>query len=62
MKVFDLKSIKAYPFGERHKNVLYDADGFKAANLKEGRCLITEPATLSMRSEDSVRIMRSERS
>ena len=94
MKVFDLKSMKAYPFEERYKNVFYDADEFKTrivelepggeiptremksyvifyvvsgsaevrvdgdvVNLKEGQCLITEPATLSMRSENGVRIM-----
>ena len=27
------------------------------ANIKEGRCLITEPATLSMRTNDGVKIM-----
>lgn len=26
-------------------------------NIKEGQCLITEPATLSMRTNDSVKIM-----
>lgn len=27
------------------------------ANIKEGQCLITEPATLSMKTKDGVRIM-----
>ncbi len=42
MKVFDLKTMKAYPYEER---------------LQSGQCLITEPATLSMQSDTGVRLM-----
>lgn len=94
MKVFDLKTMKAYPYAERQKNVFYQANEFKTiivelppggeipvcemiphvifmviegsaeitvngekVMLKEGQCLITEPATLSMKTDTGVRIM-----
>jgi len=94
MKIFDLNSMRSYPYEERQKNVFYKAKEFKTriielpsggemptcemesyvifsiitgtaevsvngeiANLKKGQCLITEPATLSMKTKDGVKIM-----
>jgi len=94
MQVFNLKTMKSYPYEERDKNVFYKAKEFKAriielppggempicemvsyvifyaikgiaevkANqektiLKEGQCLIVEPATLSMKTQNGVKMM-----
>lgn len=94
MKVFDLNEMKAFPYGQRGKNVFYQVKEFKArivdlppggempacemashvifyvldgqvritvnsetAELKERQCLITEPATPSMRTERGVRLV-----
>lgn len=94
MKIFDLNSMRSYPYEERQKNVFYKAKEFKTriielpsggemptcemesyvifsiitgaaevsvngeiANLKKGQCLITEPATLSMKTKDGVKIV-----
>jgi quercetin dioxygenase-like cupin family protein len=94
MKIFDLKAMISYPYGERDKNVFYRAKEFKAriielpsggemptckmesyvifhvvsgaaevsvngeiAKLEKGQCLISEPATLSMKTKEGVRIM-----
>jgi quercetin dioxygenase-like cupin family protein len=94
MQLFNLKTIKSYPYEERDKNVFYKAKEFKARIielppggemptcamlsyvifyviegtaeakvnqekiiLKEGQCLITEPATLSMKTQDGVKMM-----
>ena len=29
MRIFDIKTLQAYPFSERHKNVFYQVDEFK---------------------------------
>ncbi|OPX17463.1 hypothetical protein BXT86_06380 [candidate division WOR-3 bacterium 4484_100] len=94
MQVFDVKTMKVYPYEERGKNVFYEAKEFKVriielspggeipdckmssyvifyvikgtaevrvnqqkVNIEEGQCLITEPATLSVKTEDGVKIM-----
>ena len=94
MQLFNLKTMKSYPYEERDKNVFYKAKEFKARIielppggemptcemlsyvifyvikgtaeakvnqekiiLKEGQCLITEPATLSMKTQDGVKMM-----
>ncbi|MBE0477503.1 cupin domain-containing protein [Candidatus Aerophobetes bacterium] len=94
MQVFDLKTMTAYPYEERQKNVFHKAKEFKTLiialspgdkipvcemsshvifyvvegeaevtvdeekiTIREGQCLITKPATLSMRTEGGVRIM-----
>ena len=94
MQVFNLKTMKSYPYEERDKNVFYKAKELKAriielppggempicemvsyvifyaikgiaevkANqektiLKEGQCLIVEPATLSMKTQNGVKMM-----
>ena len=94
MQLFNLKTMKSYPYEERDKNVFYKAKEFKARIielppggemptcemlsyvifyvikgtaeakvnqekiiLKEGQCLITEPATLSMKTQEGVKIM-----
>ncbi len=94
MEVFDVKSMTAYPYEQRERNVFYKAKEFKTriielppggemptcemasyvifyvisgmaevrvgqekAYIREGQCLITEPATLAMRTEGGVRIM-----
>jgi quercetin dioxygenase-like cupin family protein len=94
MRVFDLATMPSHPYAERHKNIFFQQDEFKAriidlkaggemptcqmesyvlfyvisgsamvrvndetAELAAGQCLITEPATLSMTSENGVRMM-----
>jgi len=94
MQLFNLKTMKSYPYEERDKNVFYKAKEFKVRIielppggemptcemlsyvifyvikgtaeakvnqekiiLKEGQCLITEPATLSMKTQDGVKMM-----
>ena len=94
MPLFDLKTMKSYPYEERDKNVFYKAKEFKARIielppggemptcemlsyvifyvikgtaeakvnqekiiLKEGQCLIIEPATLSMKTQNGVKMM-----
>jgi len=94
IKIFNIKSMKAYPYEEREKNVFYKTKEFKTriielpaggemptcemssyvifyvvegsaeitvnqekVNLKEGQCLITEPATLSIKTDNGVKIM-----
>lgn len=94
MQVFNLKTIKSYPYEDRHKNVFYKAKEFKTriielppggemptcemasyvvfyvirgtaevevnqqkTILKEGQCLITEPATLTMKTQNGVKMM-----
>jgi len=94
MQIFNLKTIKSYPYEDRHKNVLYKAKEFKTriielppggemptcemasyvvfyvirgtaevevnqqkTILKEGQCLITEPATLTMKTQNGVKMM-----
>ncbi|MBA7536002.1 hypothetical protein ES705_28264 [subsurface metagenome] len=94
MQIFNLKTIKSYPYKDRHKNVLYKAKEFKTriielppggemptcemasyvvfyvirgtaevevnqqkTILKEGQCLITEPATLTMKTQNGVKMM-----
>lgn len=94
MQIFNLKTIKPYPYEDRHKNVLYKAKEFKTriielppggemptcemasyvvfyvirgtaevevnqqkTILKEGQCLITEPATLTMKTQNGVKMM-----
>ena len=94
MQLFNLKTMKSYPYEERDKNVFYKAKEFKARIielppggemptcemlsyvifyvikgtaeakvnqekiiLKEGQCLITEPAILSMKTQDGVKMM-----
>jgi len=94
MRIFDLKTMEAYPKEERNKNVFYQVKEFKAriielpsgdeipacemkshvifyvingtaevrvneekTPIREGQCLITEPATLSMKTESGVKIM-----
>ena len=94
MPLFNLKTMKSYPYEERDKNVFYKAKEFKARIielppggemptcempsyvifyvikgtaeakvnqekiiLKVGQCLITEPATLSMKTQDGVKMM-----
>lgn len=92
--MFNLKTIKSYPYEDRHKNVLHKAKEFKTriielppgeemptcemasyvvfyvirgtaevevnqqkTILKEGQCLITEPATLTMKTQNGVKMM-----
>ncbi|MBU4350278.1 hypothetical protein KJ830_01570 [bacterium] len=94
MQLFNLKTMKSYPYKERDKNVFYKAKEFKTRIielppggemptcemlsyvifyvikgtaeakvnqekiiLKEGQCLITEPAILSMKTQDGVKMM-----
>lgn len=94
MQIFNLKTIKSYPYEDRHKNVLYKSKEFKTriielppggemptckmasyvvfyvikgtaevgvnqqkTILKEGQCLITEPATLTMKTQNGVKMM-----
>ena len=94
MQLFNLKTMKSYPYEERDKNVFYKAKEFKARIielppggempicemlsyvifyvlkgtaeakvnqekiiLKEGQCLISEPAILSMKTQDGVKMM-----
>ena len=94
MQLFNLNTMKSYPYEERDKNVFYKAKEFKARIielppgeemptcemlsyvifyviegtaeakvnqekiiLKEGQCLITEPAILSMQTQDGVKMM-----
>jgi quercetin dioxygenase-like cupin family protein len=94
MNVFDFNKIKAYPYAERNKNILYSQSNFKVRIielppdgemptckmdsyvifyvikgevdidinqenkiLSEGHCLITEPATLSMRTRNGAKIL-----
>lgn len=94
MQLFNLKTMKSYPYVERNKNVFYKAKEFKARIielppggemptcemlsyvifyvlkgtaeakvnqekiiLKEGQCLISEPAILSMKTQDGVKMM-----
>jgi len=94
MQVFNLKTMKSYPYEERDKNVFYKDRQFKTriielppdgempicemtscvifyvikgttevkvnqekTILKEGQCLITEPATLSMKTQNGVKMM-----
>jgi quercetin dioxygenase-like cupin family protein len=94
MQVFNVKTMAAYPYAERERNVFYQAQEFKAriielppggkmptcemasyvmfyvlaeeaeikvnlekVTITEGQCLITEPATLSMRTQDGVKLM-----
>jgi len=94
MQIFNLKTMKSYPYEERDKNVFYKAKEFKVRIielppggemptcemlsyvifyvikgtakakvnqekiiLKEGQCLITEPAILSMKTQDGVKMM-----
>ena len=94
MQVFNLKTMKSYPYEDRHKNVFYKAKEFKTriielppggemttcempsyvifyliegvaevkvnqkkVNIKEGQCLIVEPATLSMKTQNGVKMM-----
>ena len=94
MQIFNLKTIKSYPYNERDKNVFYKANEFKTriielppggemptcemasyvvfyvikgtieikvnqekTILKEGQCLITEPATLTMKTQNGVKVM-----
>ena len=94
MQVFNLKTMKSYPYEDRYKNVFYKAKEFKTriielppggemptckmisyvifyvikgtvevkvnqekTILKEGQCLIVEPATLSMKTQNGVKMM-----
>lgn len=94
MQLFNLKTMKSYPYEERDKNVFYKAKEFKIRIielppdgemptcemlsyvifyvikgtaeakvnqekiiLKEGQCLIAEPAILSMKTQDGVKMM-----
>lgn len=94
MKIFDLNAMHAFPYEERHKNVLFSTPEFKTriielpaggempqcemaqyvvfmvvegaarvtvnrqeSELLTGQCLITEPATLSMKTEKGVKIL-----
>jgi len=94
MQLFNLKTMKSYPYEERDKNVFYKAKELKVRIielppggemptcemlsyvifyvikgtakakvnqekiiLKEGQCLITEPAILSMKTQDGVKMM-----
>lgn len=94
MQIFNLNTMKAYPYEEREKNVFYKAEEFKTriiellpgegipecemssyvifyvlegeaevavnqekAVVKKEQCLITEPATLSMKTDKGVKIM-----
>ncbi|MBC8390787.1 MAG: hypothetical protein H8E13_22390 [Actinobacteria bacterium] len=94
MQLFNLKTMKSYPYEERDKNVFYKVKEFKTRIielppdgemptcemlsyvifyvikgtaeakvnqekiiLKEGQCLITEPAILSMKTQDGVKMM-----
>lgn len=94
MQLFNLKTMKSYPYEERDKNVFYKAKEFKARIielppggemptcemlsyvifyvvkgtaeakvnqekiiLKEGQCLITEPAILSIKTQEGVKMM-----
>jgi quercetin dioxygenase-like cupin family protein len=94
MQLFNLKTMKSYPYEERDKNVFYKAKEFKVRIielppggemptcemlsyvifyvikgtaeakvnqekiiLKEGQCLITEPAILSMKTQEGVKMM-----
>lgn len=94
MEVFDFNKIKAYPYAEREKNILYSEGNFKVRIIrlppkgkmpkcemkssvifyiinggarvtidkerkpvKEGQCLITKPATLSIMTQSGVKIM-----
>jgi len=94
MKVVDFKEMQSYPYEEREKNVVYNAEEFKVrviklpaggkmpdcemssyvifnviegsvdvtvdhekATITEGQCLITEPATISMRTVEGVKMM-----
>lgn len=94
MQAFNLKTMKSYPYEDRHKNVFYKAKEFKTriielppggempicemvsyvifyvikgtvevrvnqekTILKEGQCLIVEPATLSMKTQNGVKMM-----
>jgi len=94
MQVFNLKTMKSYPYEDRHKNVFYKAKEFKTRIIKlppggemptcemvsyvifyvikgtveikvnrekiilrEGQCLITESATLTMKTQNGVKMM-----
>lgn len=94
MQLFNLKTMKSYPYEERDKNVFYKAKEFKVRIielppggemptcemlsyvifyvikgtaeakvnqekiiLKEGQCLITEPAILSIKTQEGVKMM-----
>jgi len=94
MKVFDLNTMKTYPYEERDRNVFFQTPEFKAriielpaggemptcemesyvvffvitgattvtvdqkeSLLQAGQCLITEPGTLSMKTEIGVKML-----
>ena len=94
MQVFNLKTMKSYPYEDRDKNIFYKAKEFKTriiklppgeempicemlsyvifyvikgtvevevnkekTILKEGHCLVVEPATLSMKTQNGVKMM-----
>jgi quercetin dioxygenase-like cupin family protein len=94
MQLFNLRTMKSYPYEERDKNVFYKAKEFKVRIielpsggemptcemlsyvifyvikgiaeakvnqekiiLKEGQCLITEPAILSIKTQEGVKMM-----
>ena len=94
MEVFDFNKIKAHPYAERDKNILYSEGNFKVRiiklppkgnmpqcemkssiiffviegsaqvtidkeqkTVKEGQCLISKPATLSIMTQSGVKIM-----
>ena len=94
MQVFNLKTMKSYPYEKRDRNVFYKDKQFKTriielppggemptcempsyvifyviegaaevkvnqkkANIKEGQCLIVEPAILSMKTQNGVKMM-----
>jgi len=94
MQVFNLKTMKSYPYEERDRNVFYKDKQFKTriielppggemqtcemtsyvvfyvirgtaevevnqqkTILKEGQCLVTEPATLTMKTQNGVKMM-----
>jgi len=94
MQIFDLETMKSYPYEERDQNVFYKEKEFKIriielpaggempacemasyvifyvvsgtaevninqekAFIEKGQCLISEPATLSMKTKHGVKIM-----
>ncbi len=94
MKVYNLKTMPAYPYDDRDRNVFYNAEEFKTrivelppggampkcemesyviffvvsgaavvsvnketTKLETGQCMITEPATISMKTEEGVKLM-----
>ena len=65
MKIFDLNDSNVYPFEERDKNVLFcvlQGKGIitvneKSNEVKPHSLLITPPATISMMSDEGMKVL-----